>query len=356
MNASPKSLRLHIGIFGRRNTGKSSLLNAITRQRVSIVSSIAGTTTDPVEKPMEVLPIGPVLFIDTAGLDDVGALGQARVDTTRRVFDRADVALVVVAEEGWSEYEEEIVSQMIARKVPVIVVLNKSDVSEHDARLQEQLTARNIEHVVVSATTGAGLADLREALIKAAPEDFVNAPALLAHIAGVYEQSDWMEIDERARRLEPLLNDEYGRDCLTELLGPVSLPSQQANDYMMSMHSNRANRIYSPIPYAILKTGDYTNTSGPLFPGRSLFGPKAGKWRTSRGLLDQEAYNIAARAYTPTACSPANRYLDDYWLNYHHTDPAAQELYLHAQRQSRVLAGRGASLTRADIERAVAES
>ncbi|HEX7506784.1 MAG TPA: GTPase, partial [Polyangia bacterium] len=86
MNAAPRGVRLHIGIFGRRNVGKSSLLNALTRQQVSIVSPEPGTTTDPVEKPMELLPLGPVLFIDTAGLDDVGALGAQRVERTMKVL------------------------------------------------------------------------------------------------------------------------------------------------------------------------------------------------------------------------------------------------------------------------------
>src|SRR5512143_3522558 len=96
MQPTPRSLRLHIGLFGRRNVGKSSLLNAITRQQVSIVSDHAGTTTDPVEKPMELLPLGPVLFVDTAGVDDEGALGEARVERTRRVLDRTDLAMLVV--------------------------------------------------------------------------------------------------------------------------------------------------------------------------------------------------------------------------------------------------------------------
>ena len=91
MQRTPKGLRLHIGIFGRRNAGKSSFLNAITGQDVAIVSDIAGTTTDPVEKPMELHPLGPVLFIDTAGIDDVGALGEMRVQRTRQVFDRTVV-------------------------------------------------------------------------------------------------------------------------------------------------------------------------------------------------------------------------------------------------------------------------
>jgi len=95
MQAAPKALRLHIGLFGRRNVGKSSILNAITRQNVSIVSDVAGTTTDPVEKPMELLPLGPVLFVDTAGVDDEGALGELRMERTRAVLDRVDLGVVV---------------------------------------------------------------------------------------------------------------------------------------------------------------------------------------------------------------------------------------------------------------------
>src|SRR5512143_2354478 len=109
---TPKGFRLHIGLFGRRNVGKSSLLNAITRQQVSIVSDVAGTTTDPVEKPMELLPLGPVLFIDTAGIDDEGALGEMRVARTRKVFDRTDLG-VVIAEPGvWGFFEQQILDEL----------------------------------------------------------------------------------------------------------------------------------------------------------------------------------------------------------------------------------------------------
>src|SRR5208283_5590811 len=104
MSTTPKGLRLHIGFFGRRNVGKSSLLNAITRQQVSIVSSVAVTTTDPVEKPMELLPLGPVLFIDTAGIDDIGELGALRVQKTRQVFDRADMAVLVIEAGVWGSF------------------------------------------------------------------------------------------------------------------------------------------------------------------------------------------------------------------------------------------------------------
>src|SRR5512136_3350404 len=96
MKETPKGMRLHIGLFGRRNVGKSSLLNALTRQQVSIVSDVPGTTTDPVEKPMEMLPLGPVLFIDTAGIDDIGSLGQMRAERTRKVFERTDIGILLV--------------------------------------------------------------------------------------------------------------------------------------------------------------------------------------------------------------------------------------------------------------------
>src|SRR5271166_2301651 len=122
MKTTPKGLRFHISLFGRRNAGKSSLLNAMTRQQVSIVSAVAGTTTDPVEKPMELLPLGPVLFIDTAGIDDVGALGEMRVQKTRQVLDRTDVGVLVVAAGDWGDFERSILAELRGRDIPVIVV------------------------------------------------------------------------------------------------------------------------------------------------------------------------------------------------------------------------------------------
>src|SRR5512139_1066525 len=125
---APRGMRLHIGIFGRRNVGKSSLLNAITRQEVSIVSDFAGTTTDPVEKPMELLPLGPVLFIDTAGVDDVGALGAERVAKTKKALDRTDLGIVVADSGEWGGFEDGILAELRKRNVSVLVVFNKSDI------------------------------------------------------------------------------------------------------------------------------------------------------------------------------------------------------------------------------------
>lgn len=180
--SAPKGFRLHIGLFGRRNVGKSSLLNALTRQDVSIVSEIAGTTTDPVEKPMELLPLGPVLFIDTAGIDDVGALGEKRVQRTRQVFDRTDVGVVIAQADEWGEFEEEILAELERRELPTIVVLNKTDLSQAPVPLLQTLKERKVRVVQTVAVEGKGVLDFREALIRSAPEDFINAPSILGDL------------------------------------------------------------------------------------------------------------------------------------------------------------------------------
>jgi len=182
MRAAPKSFRLHIGLFGRRNTGKSSLLNAMTRQQVSIVSEVAGTTTDPVEKPMELLPLGPVLFIDTAGVDDVGALGEMRVQKTRQVLDRTDVGVLVVAAGDWGDFERSILAELRGRNIPVIVVFNKADLGRPAAEVESELAAAHIACVSTVAARGDGVLRLREALIAAAPEEFINTPPIVADL------------------------------------------------------------------------------------------------------------------------------------------------------------------------------
>jgi [FeFe] hydrogenase H-cluster maturation GTPase HydF len=182
MQSAPKGFRLHIGFFGRRNAGKSSLLNAITHQQVSIVSDQPGTTTDPVEKPMELLPLGPVLFIDTAGIDDTGALGELRVSKTRQAFDRTELGVVVTVSGEWGEFEDKLLAELKERGVPVIVVLNKIDLAASDPAVLDRLTSEKITIVKTSATTGEGVLDLRQALLDAAPEDFVNNPSILGDL------------------------------------------------------------------------------------------------------------------------------------------------------------------------------
>ena len=178
MQRTPRGNRLHIGLFGRRNVGKSSLLNGLTRQDVSIVSAVAGTTTDPVEKPMELLPLGPVLFIDTAGIDDTGALGELRAAKTRTVIERADLAVLVCGRGEWGEFEDLLLDEFRARQTPVIVVCNQSDLGLPTPALRERLRAADIPLVQTVATAGDGLLDLREALIRTAPPELLNPPSL----------------------------------------------------------------------------------------------------------------------------------------------------------------------------------
>jgi [FeFe] hydrogenase H-cluster maturation GTPase HydF len=181
---SPKGYRLHIGIFGRRNVGKSSLLNAITRQQVSIVSELAGTTTDPVEKSMELLPLGPVLFIDTAGIDDAGALGDLRVEKTRQAFDRTELAIIVAEAGSWTDFEEQILAAMARRKTPAIVVFNKIDLAEANAALVARLRDLKIPTVNTNAAIGTGIFELRQALLDSAPAEFTSGTAILSDLVG----------------------------------------------------------------------------------------------------------------------------------------------------------------------------
>jgi [FeFe] hydrogenase H-cluster maturation GTPase HydF len=182
MRGASKGFRIHIGIFGRRNVGKSSLVNAITRQNVSIVSETPGTTTDPVEKPMELLPLGPVLFIDTAGLDDAGTLGRMRVERSRAVYDRTDIGVLVAEAGQWGEDEEAVLRDLGLLKVPVVVAFNKADIRAPDESLLARLSARNIQTVRTAAPLGTGMAELREALVRAAPEECLREPPILSDL------------------------------------------------------------------------------------------------------------------------------------------------------------------------------
>ena len=189
VQSAPKGLRLHIGLFGRRNVGKSSLLNAITRQQVSIVSEVAGTTTDPVEKPMELLPLGPVLFIDTAGVDDTGVLGAMRIARTRTIFDRTDLGIVVTAEGEWGSFEAALVQELTSRQIPVIVVMNKSDLGRASDRLMADLRAQKLVVVQTAASTGEGLGELKQRLIETTPADFLEASAIVSDLVGPGEMA-----------------------------------------------------------------------------------------------------------------------------------------------------------------------
>ncbi len=181
---APKTFRLHIGIFGRRNAGKSSILNALTQQDVSIVSDIAGTTTDPVEKPMELLPLGPVLFIDTAGIDDEGVLGEKRIQKTVQIFDRTDLGIIVSNFADWGDFEHQLISEFKTREIPFIVVFNKTDLYKENLDITSQLDSVKIMYVLTSATKITGIQELRQLLLQSAPLDFINRPTILADLVG----------------------------------------------------------------------------------------------------------------------------------------------------------------------------
>lgn len=175
-------MRLHIGIFGRRNVGKSSFLNALTHQQVSIVSETAGTTTDPVEKPMEILPIGPVLFIDTAGIDDIGALGELRVKKTKKIFERTDIAVIVSTAGGWGDFEESLHEEFKKRSVPVIAVINKTDLQPPSRDFLEGFGRQNLPVVPMVASIGKGVAEFRETLIRVVPEEFLDTDTIASDL------------------------------------------------------------------------------------------------------------------------------------------------------------------------------
>lgn len=181
---TPRGMRLHIGIFGRRNVGKSSLVNAMTRQHVSIVSPVAGTTTDPVEKPMEFLPLGPVVFIDTAGIDDVGALGELRMSRTRQVLERSDIGIVVTEPEGWGDFEEKLLCTFDELGTKAIVVINKADLGTPSADLTSRLEKRKTRYVPVSAIQGAGIAELRRAILEVCPDELLSGPSIVSDLVG----------------------------------------------------------------------------------------------------------------------------------------------------------------------------
>lgn len=172
LNQTPRSSRLHIGIFGRRNAGKSTLINALTNQQTALVSDIPGTTTDPVYKSMEINGIGPCVFIDTAGFDDEGKLGEKRISQTKKALEKTDVAIILFTDEI-TEYEKEWVDNLIKKEIPVIPVINKADISSQQETFTKAVEKLCRKHPLwVSAKTNIGIENLRYELIRSVPDDF----------------------------------------------------------------------------------------------------------------------------------------------------------------------------------------
>ncbi|HEY5584839.1 MAG TPA: [FeFe] hydrogenase H-cluster maturation GTPase HydF [Ruminiclostridium sp.] len=178
---TPSANRLHIALFGRRNTGKSSLINAITGQDIALVSEIAGTTTDPVYKAMELHPIGPVMFIDTAGFDDVGMLGELRIEKTRKAIDKTDVAIVFFCGTELS-YEKEWTDELKKHNIPIIPVINKADIIENAAEIAQAVEdILGLSPITISALENTGLDRVKEELVRVIPDDF-EVKSITSHL------------------------------------------------------------------------------------------------------------------------------------------------------------------------------
>lgn len=162
LNSTPSADRVHIGFFGRRNAGKSSVVNAVTGQELAVVSDVKGTTTDPVQKAMELLPMGPVVIIDTPGIDDEGSLGEQRVRKTKQILNKTDVAVLIVDKTvGMTSVEEELLGIFQEKKIPYVVVYNKQDLSENSIPKEEYV-------IEVSAKTGFQIEELKEKIARLA--------------------------------------------------------------------------------------------------------------------------------------------------------------------------------------------
>ena len=172
LNATPSSERVHIGIFGKRNAGKSSLINAITGQNLAIVSEAKGTTTDPVYKAMELLPMGPVMIIDTPGIDDEGVLGNLRIQKAYQVLNKTDIALVIIdAAVGPSAEDLRLIKRINAKKIPLLVVINKCETINEDKKTAYQALLPNGKLLFVSAEQKLNIFELKEAIAQTVPAD-----------------------------------------------------------------------------------------------------------------------------------------------------------------------------------------
>ena len=180
MNRTPASERVHIGFFGRRNAGKSSVMNAVTGQDLAVVSDVRGTTTDPVYKSMELLPLGPVVMMDTPGIDDEGELGALRVRKSYQVLNKTDVAVLVIdGSVGVTPEDKALLKRIREKKIPYVIAVNKKELAAPDAleKIVDELSSEDVEIIAVSAATGEGIDELKEQIAAAAdteePERYI---------------------------------------------------------------------------------------------------------------------------------------------------------------------------------------
>lgn len=190
----------------------------------------------------------------------------------------------------------------------------------------------------------------REQMIDAGSLVYYGVLKDLAHFAGVYDQEEWFTIDERAQRFKPLLNDEYGNALIAEIVGYMSLPSQQLSEYHMGKFSDARSEMWTPLPYSVLCDEEWTATVGPIRPGSTSLPAKSAPYTTTRGKLSMEECNKLAAEFRPAAWD-LRHYDDEVWVKHHFDDPRAEELYRAAQASSPTLRGAGAGVCQADLER-----
>ncbi len=218
-----------------------------------------------------------------------------------------------------------------------------SELADYLDHMREQMT---------EATTGmwkmmAGWT--REQMIDAGLLVYYGVVKDLAHYAGVYEQDDWFTVDERVQRFKPLFNDEYGNHLVAEIVGLVSMSSQNWSEYHMEKFSNARGEMWTPVPYSVLVDDEWTSTVGPIRPGSTSLPAKTAPYTTTRGKLSQDECNRLAKEFRPSAWD-LRYYDDDTWIKNHADDPKAEELYKAAQAGSAVLEGRGAGVSQAELE------
>lgn len=232
MQNTPKGLRLHLALFGRVNAGKSSFLNLVTGQDISVTSEIAGTTTDIVEKAQELLPLGPVLWLDTAGLGDKTELSRKRLEKTARVWNRADVALLVCEGDIIGDEEKEVISEAEKRHIPLIKIYNKADKHVITATDGIVLNAKD------TASRDRVLNELKTALLAVCPEDFINSRPLLGDLAPEHSNIVFLiPIDYEAPKGRLILPQVQSiRDCLDYNQSAVVV---KENDYKRVLESFR---------------------------------------------------------------------------------------------------------------------
>jgi [FeFe] hydrogenase H-cluster maturation GTPase HydF len=224
LNSTPKSVRTHIGIFGKRNSGKSSLINALSNQDIAIVSDVKGTTTDPVFRPIEILPIGPCVLIDTAGIDDHGELGELRIKKSLNVLDKTDIALLVAdINSGILTEDIHLIAKFKAKNIPYLVVLNKSDTASISNEQLEEIKEKTSSNIVLSsASNGIGIDKIKEEIIKIIPKD--NNETIL--VSDLVDKNDFVvlvtPIDKSAPKGRLILpQQQVIRDCLDNNAIPI---------------------------------------------------------------------------------------------------------------------------------------